>query len=140
MMNLIEKAIVLAVEAHAGQVDKAGRPYILHPLHLMLQMETEAEMVTAVLHDVVEDTAVTWVELETMGFPEDVLAALRLLTHEDDIPYEAYVTAVKENPLARRVKLADLAHNMDVRRLPRLRANDIERLQKYRRAWDILKL
>lgn len=138
-MGLLEKAIALAVEAHAGEVDKTGRPYILHPLHLMLQMESEEEMITAVLHDVIEDTAVTLEELQAMGFPETVLTALALLTHNTaDTTYEDYITALKPNPLARRVKLADLAHNMDVRRLPTLTMKDWGRLEKYRRAWDIL--
>jgi len=137
---MLEKAIALAAEAHAGQVGKDGRPYILHPLHLMLQMETEAEMVTAVLHDVVEDTAVTFADLEAMGFPEEVLAALRLLTHEAGVPYEEYVAAIKLHPLARRVKLADLAHNMDMRRIPHLQPKDLARLEKYHLAWEMLRV
>jgi (p)ppGpp synthase/HD superfamily hydrolase len=139
MMSQLEKAIALAVDAHAGQVDKAGRPYILHPLRLMLQMETEAEMITAVLHDVVEDTAVTLDELRALGFPETVLAALALLTHHTaDTGYDEYIAAIKPDPLARRVKLADLAHNMDVRRLPELTLKEWGRLEKYRRAWVTL--
>lgn len=137
-MNSLEKAIALAVEAHAGQVDKMGRPYILHPLHLMLQMETEEEMMTAVLHDVIEDTAVTLEELKGMGFPDTVLAAVALLTHDAATSYDTYIAAIKPNPLARRVKLADLAHNMDIRRLPQLSRRDWRRLKKYYRAWETL--
>lgn len=139
VMNLIEKAIVLAVEAHAGQVDKQERPYILHPLRLMLQMETEEEMVTAVLHDVIEDTPITLAQLREMGFPETVLAALELLTHKTaETPYEEYIAAIQQNPLACKVKLADLSHNMDIRRLPTLTLKDWGRLEKYRRAWEVL--
>jgi (p)ppGpp synthase/HD superfamily hydrolase len=138
-MDLVEKAIALAVEAHAGEVDKQGKPYILHPLHLMMQMETAEEMITAVLHDVVEDTALTLEDLRQQGFPEAVLDALALLTHDTaSTSYEEYVAAIKPNPLACKVKLADLAHNMDVRRLPEMGMKDYGRLEKYRRAWDML--
>jgi len=138
-MDLVEKAIALAVEAHAGEVDKQGKPYILHPLHLMMQMETAEEMITAVLHDVVEDTALTLEDLRQQGFPEAVLEALALLTHDTaSTSYEEYVAAIKPNPLACKVKLADLAHNMDVRRLPEMGMKDYGRLEKYRRAWDML--
>jgi (p)ppGpp synthase/HD superfamily hydrolase len=95
-------------------------------------------MITAVLHDVIEDTPITLEDLRQQGFPETVLAALALLTHDLNISYEDYVAAIKPNSLARKVKLADLAHNMDIRRLPELREKDIGRLQKYRRAWEIL--
>ncbi len=138
-MNLLEQAIVLAVESHAGQVDKAERPYILHPLYLMLQMETEEEMITAVLHDIIEDTTITLAQLRQMGFPETVLAALELLTHKTaETPYEEYIAAIKTNPLACKVKLTDLSHNMDIRRLPTVTLKDWGRLEKYRRAWELL--
>lgn len=139
-MHLLERAIAIALQAHAGEVDKTGHPYVLHPLRLMLSMETEVEMVTAVLHDVVEDSSTTLADLEAEGFPDEVLTALALLTHDQaGTPYEAYIAAIKENPLARRVKLADLTHNMDVRRLPApLTTKDWGRLEKYRRAYDLL--
>ncbi|MCB8943033.1 MAG: GTP pyrophosphokinase [Ardenticatenaceae bacterium] len=139
-MQLVEKAIALAVAAHAGEVDKEGKPYILHPLRLMVQMETAEEMMTAVLHDVVEDTPITLDDLRQQGFPAVVLEALALLTHDTaSTSYEDYVAAIKPNALARKVKLADLAHNMDVRRLPELGMKDYGRLEKYRRAWGVLK-
>lgn len=139
-MSLLEKAIKLAVNAHTGQLDKTGQPYILHPLHLMLQMETEAAMITAVLHDVVEDTAVTMADLTKIGLSPSVLEAVRLLTHDkDNVSYLDYIAAINENPLARQVKLADLAHNMDIRRLPApLTAKDHTRLNRYRQAWQQL--
>jgi (p)ppGpp synthase/HD superfamily hydrolase len=139
MMHLVEKAIALAVAAHAGEVDKQGKPYILHPLRLMMQMETAEEMITAVLHDVIEDTSTTLEDLGQHGFPEVVLDALALLTHDTaSTSYEEYVAAIKPNPLARKVKLADLAHNMDIRRLPEMGMKDYGRLEKYRRAWEML--
>jgi (p)ppGpp synthase/HD superfamily hydrolase len=138
-MGLLEKAIGMAAAAHAGQVDKSGRPYILHPIRLMLEMETEEEMITAVLHDVVEDSPVDFEMLAESGFSGPVLDALRLLTHKPSTPYEAYIAAIKGDSLARRVKLADLAHNMDVGRLAApLGAKDQARLEKYRRAWALL--
>jgi (p)ppGpp synthase/HD superfamily hydrolase len=139
-LSLMEKALALATKAHAGQQDKQGQPYILHPLRLMLQMETEEEMIAAVLHDVIEDTPMTLDELKQMDFPDSVLDALELLTHDTaGMPYPDYIAAIKGNVLARRVKLADLAHNMDVRRLPvPLTAQDWGRLEKYRHAWEIL--
>ncbi len=138
-MNMLEKAIEIAVEAHKGQVDRAGRPYILHPLHLMMQMETEEEMITAVLHDVIEDSDVTLADLAAAGFPEPVRTALALLTHDKTTTsYEAYVAAIKPNPLAQRVKLADLAHNMDIRRPSTLDEKGIVRLKRYGRAWKTL--
>lgn len=139
MTNLLETALAIALEAHRGVLDKSGRPYILHPLYLMWQMDTEVEMVTAVLHDVVEDSAYTLDDLAAAGIPPRALAALALLTREPDDDYEAYVDAIAANPLARKVKLADLAHNMDVRRLPNpLTPKDLARLEKYHRAWDVL--
>ena len=139
-MNALEKAISVALKAHEGDESRSGRPYILHPLRLMLQMDSEEEMITAVLHDVVEDSVVTLDELAIMGFPEPILDALALLTHdEESSSYEEYILAIKPNALAVRVKVADLAHNMDIRRLPTpLRQRDLERLGKYRRAWKTL--
>jgi (p)ppGpp synthase/HD superfamily hydrolase len=138
--TLLEKAIVLAIRAHAGQLDKTGEPYILHPLRLMLLMETEEEMITAVLHDVIEDAEVTFDDLRSFHLPETIISALELLTHDTaGTSYVDYIAAIKMNPLASRIKLADLAHNMDVRRLPLpLSARDWGRLEKYRRAWEIL--
>lgn len=139
-MDLLEKAIAVALEAHKGVMTRSGRPYILHPLRLMLQMETEEEMITAVLHDVVEDSDFTLDDLAAMGFPDPVLAALDLLTHDKElVHYDEYILGIKSNPLAVRVKLADLTHNMDIRRIPNpMKQRDLDRLQKYRRAWKTL--
>jgi (p)ppGpp synthase/HD superfamily hydrolase len=138
-MDLLEKSIELALKAHAGHKDKYGRPYILHPLHVMAQMDTEVEMMAAVLHDVVENSETTLNDLRREGLPEEVVEAVGLLTHDKEkIPYEEYVRRLKPNPLACKVKLADLRHNMDIRRIDEVGEADIARLNKYRRAWEIL--
>ena len=138
-MNLLEKAIALALRVHRGQQDRYGRPYIVHPLHVMLQMDSEVEMMAAVLHDVVEDSETTLADLRAEGFPPEVLEAVWLMTHDKGaISYEGYVRRLKPNDTARKIKLADLEHNMDIRRMDRVRPEDVERLEKYRRAWEML--
>lgn len=109
---LTNKAMRLAYAAHHGQQDKSGQPYIFHPYHLAEQMEDETAVCVALLHDVVEDTAVTFADLE-QAFPEEVTAALRLLTHRRGTDYFDYIRAIRQNPVAVRVKLADIAHNLD---------------------------
>lgn len=110
--ELTNKAMRIAYEAHAGQVDKSGTPYVFHPYHLAEQMGDELTTCAALLHDVVEDTGITLDEL-SMEFPPEVVEALALLTHDPAVPYLDYVSKVAEDPIARAVKLADLAHNMD---------------------------
>jgi (p)ppGpp synthase/HD superfamily hydrolase len=141
-MTKLERAIAIAVEAHSGQVDKAGRPYILHPLRLMARMSSDSDMMAAVLHDVVEDgPGWTFERLAKEGIPPDVIEALRHLTktpaEEED--YDAFVRRAGENPIARRVKLADLEDNMDIRRIAAPSQRDFERLAKYRRSWEYLR-
>lgn len=136
--RLLEQAISLAVQAHTGQKDKAGNPYILHPLRLMMRMTNDAARILAVLHDVVEDTAVTLTQLQTMGFPDPILAALDALTHRPGESYDDYVTRLGTNPLAIPIKLADLEDNMDLRRLERLTDREWERMQRYLRVWRVL--
>lgn len=109
---LTNKAMRIAYAAHHGQLDYNGVPYIFHPIHLAEAMDDEFSCCAALLHDVVEDTAVTMEEL-AREFPEEVIAALKMLTHDDDTPYFDYVWAIKSNPIARKVKLADLNHNSD---------------------------
>ena len=139
-MTNLEKAIAIAVEAHAGQVQKNGDPYVLHPLHLMMQMETEAEKIAAVLHDVVEDTEWSLADLQAEGFSDEVLVAIGLLTSQPHMTYEQFIEEIAPNPLARKVKLADIAHNMDVRRLPTITMKDVDRLIQYRAAFERLQL
>ena len=108
--ELTNKAMCLAYSAHHGQTDKNGIPYLFHPIHLAEQMEDEVSCCAALLHDVAEDTAVTMDEL-AREFPPEVIAVLKLLTHKDGVDYFDYVRAIKANPVAVKVKLADLAHN-----------------------------
>ena len=138
-MPTLEDALELAVRAHRGQRDKAGQPYILHPLRVMARLDTETERIVALLHDVVEDTPYTLERLRELGYGEDVLGALERLTKAEGEDYAAFIERVRPHPLARRVKLADLEDNMDVRRLPAVTAKDAERLARYRAAWARLK-
>ncbi len=134
----LEEAIRIAVDAHAGKVDKAGKPYVLHPLRVMLAVESdepEAARIVAVLHDVVEDTEWTAERLAAEhGLGEREQAALRLLTKEDGADYDAYVERLAPDPIARAVKVADLRDNLDVTRLEELGEKDVKRVNKYLRS------
>jgi (p)ppGpp synthase/HD superfamily hydrolase len=134
-VSLLEKAIAIAVKAHAAQKDRYGAPYILHPLRMMCQVETDEEKITAVLHDVVEDTEWTFQDLARKGFPRKILKALDSLTKREGEPYDMLVGRAENNSLARRVKLADLRDNMDLRRVKRLGRDDIKRFNKYLKAF-----
>jgi len=113
--EMTKKAMRIAYEAHHGQVDKSGVPYVFHPLHLAESMEDEISCCVALLHDVVEDTDITLEDLAQV-FPAEVVEAVALLTHAEDVDYFDYVRKIKTNPIAKTVKLADLAHNMDASR------------------------
>jgi len=138
-MSTIEKAISIAIEAHKGKVDKAGAPYILHPLRVMFQMETKEEMIAAVLHDVLEDTAITPDQLKEMGFSETVLEALDSVTKRAGETYEDFVRRAALHPIGKKIKLADLRDNMDLSRLEEITDNDIKRVKKYHGALKIIK-
>jgi hypothetical protein len=138
-MPSLEDAIALAVEAHRGQKDKVGAPYILHPLRVMFRLETEHERMTGILHDVVEDTAVTLETLRGLEYPPEVVAALACVTRRNGESYDEFVDRLLPNPIARRVKLADLEDNMDVRRLPEVTEKDAKRLARYRRVYGRIK-
>jgi (p)ppGpp synthase/HD superfamily hydrolase len=130
-MATLERAIEIAAAAHAGQADKAGQPYILHPIKVMLRVSTEYERIAAVLHDVVEDTEVTLEQLRTEGFPPPVLSAIEALTKR---PGESRLQAAARaitDPIARVVKLADNAENMDLSRIANPTEKDYARLQEY---------
>jgi (p)ppGpp synthase/HD superfamily hydrolase len=137
-MPTLEDAILMAVEAHRGQKDKAGAAYILHPLRVMLYMETETEMMVAVLHDVIEDTKetkkVTIEYLKEAGYSEEVLQAIDCLTRRDGEEYDQFILRVKPNPLARKVKIADLEDNINLERIADTKEDDFKRAAKYRRA------
>ena len=136
--NLTNKAMRIAYKAHNGQLDKSDVPYIFHPFHLAEQMKTEHEVIVALLHDVVEDTDVTLGDLEADGFPHDVLEAVRLLTHDRSVPYMEYIAGLKDNALAKKVKMADLRHNSDVTRLEGIDEEAGKRLKKYGAALQFL--
>jgi len=137
-MSTIERAIEIAARAHAGQTDKAGQPYILHPLRLMLAVRTPQERMAAVLHDVVEDTPLTFEDLQKEGFPVEVIEAVRALTkHEGEARIDAAKRAVR-NPIARVVKLADVTDNMDLGRIPQPTEKDFARLKEYEKVREIL--
>lgn len=137
-MSNLDTALAIAIQAHAGQVDKAGQPYILHPLRLMFQMATEEEMITAVLHDVVEDSDVTLDALRQAGFSEKLITAVAAVSRQDDETYEEFIRRLRPNALAAKVKLADLTDNMDARRLKTITPKDLARIEKYHHAWIAL--
>ena len=137
-MSTLERAISIAAEAHAGQLDKAGQPYILHPLRVMLRVSTDDERIAAVLHDVVEDTSVTLEQLANEGFSNSVLSAVQALTKmPGENRIEAAVRAAG-NPLARTVKLADNAENMDLSRISAPSERDLARLKEYEHVRAVL--
>ena len=135
--KLTRKAMKIAYNAHINQVDKSEVPYIYHPIHLAEQMNTETECIVALLHDVVEDIDVTFEQLK-QDFPEEVIEALKLLTHDKNTDYMEYVKKLKTNPIAKKVKIADIKHNADETRLEKITVKDIARRNKYKKALEIL--
>ena len=138
-MSTLERAIAIAAEAYEGGLDKAGHPYILHPLRVLLAVTTTEERIAAVLHDLLEDTEWTVLRLRQEGFSETVLQALEALTKQEAEDYLTYVRRAGANPVARAVKFADLADNMDISRLSSPTEQDRKRLNKYRAAVELLK-
>ncbi|MBQ7624936.1 MAG: GTP pyrophosphokinase [Clostridia bacterium] len=136
--DLTKKALKMSFEAHKDQTDKSGMPYVYHPFHVAEQMKTEEETAVALLHDAVEDGGFTLEEIRAAGFPESVISAIALLTHDKSVPYSEYVAKIKENPTARAVKLADLAHNSDLSRLDRVDEKARSRARKYEEAVRLL--
>ena len=133
-----KKAVNLMFEAHKEQRDKSGLPYVFHPFHLAEQMEDETTTVVALLHDVVEDSDYTLDDLRLMGFSEEVCEAVDLMTHREGVPYMEYVRRIKTNPVAVKVKLADLRHNSDMSRMEAPTERDLQRAEKYREAMRLL--
>lgn len=127
----------IAYNTHMGQFDKAGVPYIYHPIHVAEQMNDEITCIAALLHDVVEDSAVTFEDLEK-EFPKEVIDILRLLTHDKNIDYMDYIRKIKTNEAAIKVKIADIKHNMDKSRLDEVDDKALIREEKYKKALDIL--
>lgn len=137
-MGVLERAISIAALAHEGQVDKAGAPYVLHPLRVMLRVSTLEERIVAVLHDVVEDSEITFDNLRDKGFSEDILEALASVTKRGGEAYDEFVVRAASNSIGRRVKLADLQDNCNLSRIAHPEARDYERIEKYRRAIEII--
>ena len=131
-------ALKLCFEAHKEQVDKSGMPYVFHPFHLAEQMNTEETTIVALLHDLVEDTDYTIEALVDMGFDKSITDAIALMTHADNVAYMDYVRAIKDKPIAKAVKLADLKHNSDLTRLDTIDEKALSRREKYLKAIAIL--
>lgn len=136
--NLLEKALVIATKAHEGQKDKAGSPYILHPIRVSNRCLTDEEKIVALLHDVIEDTNVSASDLLASGFPRNIVEAVLSVTRNEGESYEDFVIRSKQNPIGRQVKLHDLEDNMDITRLRQLTEKDLKRLNKYLTAYRVL--
>lgn len=137
-MKDIEMAMQVALNAHNSQTDKAGEAYIKHPIRVMQDVETEEEKVVALLHDVVEDSTVSFEDLERR-FSDEIVDAVRGMTKKDDESYSEFIERAKENEIAREVKKADIRDNLDASRLGRLDEEDIKRMEKYSRSLEVLK-
>ena len=135
----LEDAIALAVSAHKGQKDKAGAPYILHPLRLMMAVDSEHQKMAALLHDVVEDCDITLRQLAEWGYPEEVVRAVDHLTRREGETYRQFTERAGRDPIARVVKIADLEDNMNIRRLPSVEKKSLGLLERYHKAWLYLK-
>lgn len=133
---MLNKAIEFANRAHAGQVDKSGAPYILHPLRVMMTRANEVERICAVLHDVVEDSDITFEDLRGEGFSEDIITVLDCLTKRVGESYDDFIDRILVNETACHVKLADLCDNMDISRITNPTEKDIERIKKYQEATE----
>ena len=140
-MNL-QRAIEIALEAHKGALDKGGNPYILHPLRLMLQMDSEEEMIVAILHDVVEDSEKwSFDKLYREGFSKKIINSLRSVTKENENEdYEKFIDRSIKDKIGRKVKTADISDNLDISRLKEVTDKDIIRINKYKKALSKLKL
>ena len=136
--DLTKKALRISFAAHQNQIDIGGMPYVYHPYHVAEQMDDEYSVCVALLHDVVEDAGVSLEKLEACGFPDEVVDAVAILTHDKRMPYMDYIAMVKRNDLARKVKIADLKHNSDLSRIERLTEHTFERSAKYSTALKYL--
>ncbi len=134
----VDKAIEIAIKAHLGQVDKGGKPYILHPLRLMMEFQNESEMIVAVLHDVVEDSDYTFEDLKKIGFSDEIINALNCLTKRNKEKYDDFILRVASNDLAVKVKIKDIKDNLDLTRITSITENDLKRIKKYHRALHFL--
>jgi (p)ppGpp synthase/HD superfamily hydrolase len=140
MISLLEKSIIIATTAHSGQFDKGGNPYILHPLRVMLTLDNDEDRIVGILHDVLEDTSITLRHLEDNGFlgEIEILDALISITRKSNESYKDFILRVKLNPIALRVKLADLKDNMNISRINTPTEKDFLRIEKYKKAYKLL--
>ena len=136
---LVGKAIDISYNAHKGQYDKAGKPYVTHPIYVASKMKTNEEIIVALLHDVIEDTKLTIEDLIEEGFCEETIKAVEAITRKPEEEYFQYIKRVKENPLARKIKIEDLKHNMDLKRIENPTEKDLARVDKYSKALEILR-
>lgn len=138
LQSLLEKAIIIATEAHKGQVDKGGHTYILHPIRVMVKCERTQEKIVAILHDVIEDTEITFDDLRKEGFPERIIEGIDGVTRREGETYFQFIERAKLNDISRAVKLHDLEDNMDISRIPNPTEKDYGRLKRYKKAKEIL--
>ena len=137
--NLTKKAMKLSFDKHLGQVDKSGLPYIYHPIHIAEQLDDEESIVVALLHDILEDTSITKKDLSVLGFSESIINLIDILTRKKNEDYFDYIKRIKNNSRATKIKLLDLAHNIDLSRLNEINDSDLLRVEKYKKAIKILK-
>ena len=137
--ELFDRAMQIAIRAHMGQKDKAGRDYVMHPIRVAERCKDPRAKIVALLHDTIEDTPVTAEYLRGEGFPNEIiLGVLSVTKRDDEEEYGDFVARAAENAIGREVKIADLEDNMDIRRLKEINDKDVERLRKYLRAWQYL--
>lgn len=134
----IKKALNIAYNKHNNQFDKGNTPYIFHPIHVAEQMDDENSIIVALLHDVIEDTNTSLEEIKKNGFNDEIIEALNLLTHKDNLDYFEYIKKISNNKLARKVKIADIKHNMDLTRLNEVTHEDKNRYEKYKKCLEYL--
>lgn len=135
---LVGKAIDISYNAHKGQYDKAGKPYVNHPIFVAGKMKTNEEIIVALLHDVIEDTDLTLECLIEEGYSDEIIQAIDAITKRPDEDYFEYIQRVKKNPLARKIKIEDLNHNMDLSRIKDPTDRDLKRVERYEKALEIL--
>lgn len=141
-MSKLTRAIEIATKAHKGATDKYQAPYINHVIRVMKMGDNDNERIVGVLHDVIEDTHLTFEDLEKEGFSNDIIDALKCVTKKsEDEDYAEFINRVKTNPLAVKVKINDLSDNLDIKRMPVVLESDLKRLNKYLKAYnDLIKL
>lgn len=137
-MSDLDKAIAISSRAHTGQIDKAGQPYILHPLRVMFKFQNEHERIVAVLHDVIEDSEISLDDLKKLDFSTTIIEAIDCLTKRAGETYEEFISRVSLNDLARKIKIEDIKDNMDLTRIGSINDIDLARIKKYHRALKFL--